>query len=360
MDVSVVLVTYNHEPFIAQAIDSVLSQTTDRRVEIVIAEDRSTDHTRRIVEGYAERFPERIRLLPSETNLGAVPNALRGLRAARGEFVAYLDGDDYWYPTKLGRQIAYLEDHPDEPMCYHAVDVLGDAPEGAERPYGRVTEVGQLLRHNTIPSGAVLYRREVLGEIPPWFADLDYGDWALVLLLAEHGNLGYLDEPLGVYRAHAGGMYSGASRLARRAADVRFFETMRQQLGPEHQSDVEVVLATARARLAREYSWAGQHRAALREAWTSLRRVPHRRELPAGDRLHILARSGAPRAYATVGRSLRAARRAAAPRAVPAQLLRAVRERVRVGAPATDGRPESAGPGGSRSSVPEAEVLDVG
>jgi glycosyltransferase involved in cell wall biosynthesis len=95
MRVSVSLLTYNHERYIAQAIESVLAQ---RGVdfELVVSEDHSTDGTRAIVEEYAARHPDRIRVLPSPHNVGMTRAFVRGIEEARGSYVALLDGDDDW------------------------------------------------------------------------------------------------------------------------------------------------------------------------------------------------------------------------------------------------------------------------
>ena len=94
--VSVAMITYNHERFIAQAIESVLMQQTDFAVELVIGEDCSTDKTRAIVCAYGERYPERIRLLLPERNQGMIPNFVATMNACQGQYIALLEGDDYW------------------------------------------------------------------------------------------------------------------------------------------------------------------------------------------------------------------------------------------------------------------------
>ena len=94
--VSVRIVTYNHERFIGQAIDSVLMQTVNFPYEIVIGEDCSTDNTRRIVMDYRDRYPDKIRLLLHEQNVGQHANIMRTEAACRGRYMANLDGDDYW------------------------------------------------------------------------------------------------------------------------------------------------------------------------------------------------------------------------------------------------------------------------
>ena len=108
--VSIIMITYNHERFIAQAIEGVLMQETGFPFELVIGEDCSTDGTRAVCEKYAREHPDRIRLLPAERNLGMNLNARRTLRACRGKYIANCEGDDLWTDAgKLQRQAEYLE-----------------------------------------------------------------------------------------------------------------------------------------------------------------------------------------------------------------------------------------------------------
>ncbi len=112
--VSVVVCTYNHAPFIDQALASVLGQDTSFRFEVIVSEDCSNDATRDIVLRWRDEHPDRIRLLLSERNLRSNEVVARGFRAATGEYVVLLDGDDYWTsPQKLQRQADFLDAHRD-------------------------------------------------------------------------------------------------------------------------------------------------------------------------------------------------------------------------------------------------------
>ena len=116
--ISVSVITYNHAAYIAQALDSALAQRTTFDYEIVIADDCSNDGTREIVARYGRRYPDRIRVLLPDRHRGFVRNALRLSHAWRGEYVAMLDGDDYWIDTrKLQLQADLLEAHPDAFVC---------------------------------------------------------------------------------------------------------------------------------------------------------------------------------------------------------------------------------------------------
>src|SRR5438270_2038014 len=111
---TVLIITYNHAAFIKAAIDSVLMQDTSFDYEIIISEDCSTDGTRDILHHFAAAYPNRIRLLLSERNRNDNRVVRRGIEAARGMYIALLDGDDYWTcKHKLQRQVEFLDDHPE-------------------------------------------------------------------------------------------------------------------------------------------------------------------------------------------------------------------------------------------------------
>lgn len=117
---SIITITYNHEPFIVKTIEGVLMQQVNFPIELIIAEDCSTDGTRAICQRYAEEYPELIRLITSESNVGAVANERRAMLAARGKYIAFCEGDDYWIdPLKLQKQVDFLESHPDYSVTFH-------------------------------------------------------------------------------------------------------------------------------------------------------------------------------------------------------------------------------------------------
>lgn len=118
--VSICCITYNHAPYIRKCLDGFLMQKVDFPFEIIIGEDCSTDNTRRICEEYADKNPDIINLLPSECNLGAVENERRVMQTAKGKYIAFCEGDDYWTdPLKLQKQVDFLESNSDYTVCFH-------------------------------------------------------------------------------------------------------------------------------------------------------------------------------------------------------------------------------------------------
>ncbi len=255
--VSVVLRTYDHARFIAQAIESVLIQQTSFPFELVIGEDCSTDGTREIVEEYAERNPETIRTVLPEHNLGHGEIFRLALEATRGEFIAYLDGDDYWTsPLKLAEQVAFLEENGDCACCFHDVSLIYD---DAGLPSGTVSpELGeerftleQIVMECFVPAPAMMFRREVAEALPDWIFESAWIDWMIHIRAAQIGPLGYLPKPLAAYRVHSGGMFSGLDRLTQLEEDLTFYEQLAPEL-PDHEDLIERCIAFRRAQLAIE------------------------------------------------------------------------------------------------------------
>ncbi len=216
MKVSVLMITYNHQKYIAQALESILMQKGNFDYEIVIGEDCSTDNTRNIVVGYHKRHPEKIRLLLPEKNLGMMRNLAGTYKACKGEYIAILEGDDYWTsPHKLQKQVDFLDANPDFMICFHNARTMW---ENGKRPsvllcplfQKRESTIEDLLSENFIPTLTVMLRNGAVTEFPDWFFDLKYGDWPLLLLNAQYGKIGYIREPMAVYRVHAEGAASGA------------------------------------------------------------------------------------------------------------------------------------------------------
>ena len=125
--VSVFMITYNHEKYIAEAIDSVLMQKTDFDFDIVIGEDCSTDATRRIVLEYSRKYPDKIKLLLHNVNVGFISNLMYVLEACTGKYIAMCEGDDYWTdPFKLQKQVDFLEANKEYVLATHGYRMVRD------------------------------------------------------------------------------------------------------------------------------------------------------------------------------------------------------------------------------------------
>jgi glycosyltransferase involved in cell wall biosynthesis len=219
VDISVWITTYNHEQFIAEAIESVLMQQTTFTYEIIIGEDCSTDGTRAIVQHYQRQYSDKIRLFLPAVNLGMIPMTKASYALCTGRYVAWLDGDDYWTdPSKLQKQVDFLENNPTFSFCFHRVLLLNqlqnEAHELEDSAYkgssdNTLTTKDFINISNPVYALSVVHRNVLGNPLPNWLWVLPYPDWGLYLALSEHGSAKYFDQSMGVYRIHKSGAYSG-------------------------------------------------------------------------------------------------------------------------------------------------------
>ena len=276
--VSVAMITYNHEAFIAQAIESVLMQRTDFAVELVIGEDCSTDSTRAVVREYGERYPYRVRTLLPERNLGMIPNLVTTLKACNGQYIALLEGDDYWIDShKLQKQVRYMNAHTDLVSCFHKAsrifdDTENQSPQILKPPTNasRFTLDDLFLYGNFIPTCSVLFRNGLIGDWPNWLYELTVGDWPLHILNAQYGAIGYIkDKTMSVHRVHSGSTHmtlSPKKRLQMRIANQRI---VAQHLKKINNQSFRLGLSKQYKALSRAYAKSGELSAAKRAAFQS-------------------------------------------------------------------------------------------
>ena len=232
--VSVFMLTYNHEHYIRQALDSVLMQRTRFSVEIVLGEDCSTDTTRNIVLEYALKYPNCIRLLLHDTNVGSSINQYLVLKACTGEYIALLEGDDFWTDEyKLQKQVDFLDSHKDFALCTHnqaIVDADGQttgALMNSLQPFD-TWSVKDLAKGNLIPTASSLYRNNFTNGpsptgVPVWLKEAKLGDYCMHMLTARFGKIKYMPEVMGAYRVHGAGAWGLKSLIAR---NIMLFDTL--------------------------------------------------------------------------------------------------------------------------------------
>lgn len=215
------LITYNHEPYIAQAIESVLAQETEYDYEINVIEDCSSDRTQEIIVRYKEKYPDKINLYFNKKNVGTLsppPQKVfhKGFRTLKGEYIAILEGDDYWScPQKLQKQVSFLEANPEYVACAHnTVKIYEDASEQPHRfmywqGIKQVHTAGDFAEMTSFfHTSSILYRNVMNGK-PPWnFRSKWSCDIFNTLAHARFGKVRYFDEDMSVYRMHKGGNFS--------------------------------------------------------------------------------------------------------------------------------------------------------
>lgn len=229
VDISVLLVTHNHAAYIVRALASIESQISTSSLEVVVADDASTDGTREAIVAWAARVDIPVRILPEEARLGITRNYERGFRSCTGRYVAVLEGDDEWLSVeKLELQARHLDEHPDivvvaSRFLLHDQESGESCPRpliGTEEFWTRITSE-QLAESNWFGTfSTCMYRASALARISPEIFAATSFDWMINLAVTEFGDAALLPEVTALYRIHPGGTWSGMGDAAR-AAQLR-------------------------------------------------------------------------------------------------------------------------------------------
>lgn len=227
MKLSVSLVTYQEEAYIAQTMDSILAQETDFDFEIIVGDDASTDGTRAILKRYRDKHPDKVRLLLPEKNYGdfGLSNFMSTLEQCSGEYIAFLDGDDYWTDnSKLQRQVEFLDSNPSCSYSAHRIVHLSDdghselsplPARGVNRQAANddemafnVYSVDSLIRLNFAHKISTVARSSAVRSIPAWYGTtkIASADWVFNLLLSKSGHIGFTEAPMAIHRKRLGNL----------------------------------------------------------------------------------------------------------------------------------------------------------
>lgn len=210
--VSICCITYNHEHYIKDALDGFLMQKTNFPFEIIISNDCSKDNTRAIIEEYKKKYPDTIRDISPEQNLGAMRNFWYVQQNAQGKYVAICEGDDFWIdPYKLQKQVDFLETNHDFSMCFHGAIIKNETNTNIITTSDKIESKEYFTKDIfpgwVVPTASVVYRRESIENYPllkhrEW---MKYGDIVLFLKCAHTGRVWGMEEKMSVYRMTEGG-----------------------------------------------------------------------------------------------------------------------------------------------------------
>jgi glycosyltransferase involved in cell wall biosynthesis len=201
------MITYNHEKYIKQAIESILYQKTDFEIELVIGEDFSSDKTRSICEELAKKYPDKINLLPSDRRYGMIENFVRVYKSCKGKYIALCEGDDYWTdPLKLKKQVDFLQNNSEYVLCFHKASVLyNDKITNVlnhSRQKGPIT-FDEFIVAPDITTCTVVFRNDDI-NINWMNSEYKVGDVPFYLYLLTKGNGYFMPENMAVYRKGIG------------------------------------------------------------------------------------------------------------------------------------------------------------
>ncbi|WP_409261276.1 glycosyltransferase [Pseudomonas putida] len=243
--VTTMITTYNHEKHIAQAICSVLNQVGDFHHSIIISDDGSTDRTRKIISHYAEKYPDRIIDLSSDTNVGVSANMLRCFKANKSKYLAICEGDDFWTdPHKLSKQIAFLESNKKHSMVFSQIliknenkdrfetlprqeDIFSDSLTGWEF----IKEPTMNLIGNF---SCCMFRSSVINAMPDIMFKTRLNEIAVAFHADKFGRIGFIKRLMSVYRQHSSGLWTGSQKIAQLRSGLTAREMARAVAASEY------------------------------------------------------------------------------------------------------------------------------
>jgi glycosyltransferase involved in cell wall biosynthesis len=247
------VVTYNQKTFIAQTLESILSQKTNFPFRIYLGDDFSNDGTREICIKYKNDFPELIELILNSSNhmQQNSANVYSACFTSGAKYTAMCEGDDYWTDChKLQTQVDFLETNSKYIGCFHNTEErYEDDPNKASFlycSYSQTCEVSfrDLTFGNYIPTCSVMFRNNLFGAFPEWYPQLRIGDWVLHLLNAQFGDFWYMPKIMGVHRLHSKSTWMLQDAGLNREYTITTYNTMIS--GFEKRPDLQQQLVTAR------------------------------------------------------------------------------------------------------------------
>ncbi len=251
--VSVLMITYNHEAYIREAIESVFAQVTTFPIELVIGEDCSTDGTRRVIEHVCVNATIFVKLITSGNNVGMHANLQRCMKACVGEFVAMLEGDDYWIDAlKLENQTSFLKENENTTMIFHQAILFYDAekllrtgltPSGSVVPVGVSEKIvfSDIVEGKFhVPTASTIFRREVIQNIPDWIAELPFCDIVLLLMAANRGEVHFIEKPMSIYRITNEGASAKFDYVIEKINTIKMLRKFRNFANLENRKMVEI------------------------------------------------------------------------------------------------------------------------
>lgn len=206
--VSIRTSTYNHGPYIKQCIEGILMQKTNFAFEYIIGEDFSTDETREIVFDYAKRYPNIIRVITADYNVGSKANGRRCINACRGKYMAICEGDDYWIdPLKLQKQVDFLEKNLEYGLVHTDFNIINDSNIIEYRvrrtvDFSRNVVDSLLLGTYGLGTLTVLFRKSLYDSLPHYYLEQNFlmGDLPLFIEVACRSKIKYLPDKTACYR----------------------------------------------------------------------------------------------------------------------------------------------------------------
>jgi len=205
--VSIFMPTYNHEAFLAESLESVITQDYSD-FEIVCSDDCSLDKTAETLKYYQAKYPDKIKALYSEKNLGIAKNFNKTLKYCSGKYIIFFSGDDIMLPGKITKTVNFMEENSEHVLCYHDAEIFDSYSGNKVCNYSDIARlptnvVESLLSPGTLVVGSVVIARKSALPIGGFNENLNVlADWLLFIETATKGKVGSIQEILTRYRRH--------------------------------------------------------------------------------------------------------------------------------------------------------------
>jgi glycosyltransferase involved in cell wall biosynthesis len=213
--VSICSITYNHEDFIEEALDTFLMQETNFPFEIVIDDDASSDNNQNIIEKYSKAFPHIIKANLRNDNIGMINNYIKNTKRAKGKYIALCEGDDYWTDSlKIQKQCDFLENNKNYAFCFHDYDIWNETEESYHTnvsvhhinfPINAIYSSTRILLGPFVASTLTLMFKNIIDR-PNCLNRLPFGDKSFEKLLAFYGDGYFINDSMACYRNHNKGI----------------------------------------------------------------------------------------------------------------------------------------------------------
>jgi glycosyltransferase involved in cell wall biosynthesis len=255
--VSVATITYNHAPFISRCIESVLMQKTTFPFELVIGEDCSTDGTRALAMDYAQKYPQIIRVITSDANVGSNENLKRTVHASQGEFIAFCEGDDYWVdPLKLQKQYEVSVKQDAVLVAHATIMVFYQDGKLVYEPKFRRAQTGSgflglediIMHRAPFHTSSEFLRAEIAQNLPDWYYQMPVGDFPLKVIAASLGKVYYLDEIMSVYQKGVPGSFTqqtvacNVQEMEREKGELKMYSCLEEYTGHKYTKNIQEYL----------------------------------------------------------------------------------------------------------------------
>lgn len=234
--VSICCITYNHEQFIAQALDGFIMQQTNFDFEIVISDDCSKDSTQSIINSYKIQYPHLFKDISPKKNLGMMKNFKHTLESCTGKYIALCEGDDHWTdPLKLQKQVDFLEENEEYVMCFHKTEVNDLLTIDSNFKFvgwylneDRDFTIKDYFNWDFCATTSIVFKSKYLYPLPQDFVEYPVGDYLVcfILFIRSQKKARYLHENMAVYNNHSGGFKKDDTIIDYNLYMISFFEKL--------------------------------------------------------------------------------------------------------------------------------------